>query len=345
MRSIAGFLARLAFLRCGLLRCTARTTGLWPVRRSELEGVDHLADSVAVRDPSLVDVFNEIPNVGKRRGMSKVCREVSILAREVHRVRRASPGTDSGRVRFVRSGRRGEVGLFGFRLHCEQYRAEFPGWHAAGDMVLRQRMADACEEVYVRAIERMPRVDRPGLPRDSPSMETSSACPGCGLTLPVSDWPIDRRTNASPACWQLYLSVVGHELDHLPQLGGLHQLTLDAYGAQHAGDQVPPIGTAFSLIGLHLALDEGWSGNAVRAAHQHLAANSSTWPRFVRPATRGALTIAHVAGSPTPKDHAQRVRALAASVWEAWSMEHDRVRQWANQALSAADRARLQSDR
>lgn len=189
-------------------------------------------------------------------------------------------------------------------------------------------------------------VDHQSASHDAASVaQETSACPGCGLTLPVSDWPIDRRTNASPACWQLYMTVVSHELDHLPQLGGLHQLTLDAYGAQHPGDQVPPIGTAFSLIGLHLALDHRWSGNAVRAAHQHLAKRPTPWPRFTPPATPGALTIGHVAGSPTPEEHAQRVRAWAGSVWEAWSTEHDRVRQWANQALSGADRARLQSTR
>jgi len=154
MRSIAGFLGRLALARLAFLRHGARTTRLWPVRRSELEGMNYLADSVAVGHASLVDVFDEIPNVGKRRGMSQVCGEVSILAREVHGVRRASRGTDYGRVRFGRILRRREVRLFGFRLHCEQYRAQFSGWHAACDMVLRQRMADAYEEVYVRAIER-----------------------------------------------------------------------------------------------------------------------------------------------------------------------------------------------
>jgi hypothetical protein len=198
MRAIPGFLSRLALLRLALLRRAllrhgTRTARLWPVRRRELESVDHLADSVAVGDPSLVDVFDEIPNVGKRRGMSKVCREVSILAREVHRVRRASPGTDSGRVGFGRVVRCREVRLFGFRLHREKYRAQFSGWHAACDMVLcrtggqhsgddpehlaffadrvgtldrmairesvvdrfsAKRMADGYEEVYVRAIER-----------------------------------------------------------------------------------------------------------------------------------------------------------------------------------------------
>jgi Family of unknown function (DUF5946) len=173
--------------------------------------------------------------------------------------------------------------------------------------------------------------------------DETSACPGCGLRLPVSDWPADPRSNASSACRQLYLSVLGHELSRIPQLGGHHQLTVDAYGAQHVGEQVPAIGSAFALVGLHLALDEGWSGNAVRAAHQHLAAHHTVWPRFEAPAVPGTLTIAHVAGSRTPHEHARRVRAWAASVWQAWSADHDRVREWANQTLNGAIRVRLRS--
>jgi len=170
-----------------------------------------------------------------------------------------------------------------------------------------------------------------------------SECPGCGLSLPVSDAPFDPRRNASAACWELYMTVVGHELSHIPQLGALHQLTEDAYSAQHAGARVPAIGMAFALIGLHLALDDGWSGNAVRAAHQFLAARHNEWPHFEPPSTPASLTIAHVAGSPTPEEHASRVRAWSASVWESWSAQHAAVREWADYVLDKAARARLRS--
>jgi hypothetical protein len=142
---------------------------------------------------------------------------------------------------------------------------------------------------------------------------------------------------------ELYMTVVGHELTHIPKLGRLHQLTEDAYGAQHAGPRVPAIGMAFALIGLHLVLDAGWSGTAVRAAHQYLAAHYKNWPRFTAPGQPAVLTVAHVAGSPTPEVHASRVRAWAASVWESWSTEHQAVREWANQTLDEAARARLRS--
>jgi hypothetical protein len=139
------------------------------------------------------------------------------------------------------------------------------------------------------------------------------------------------------------MTVVGHELSHIPQLGGLHQLTEDAYAAQHAGPRVPPIAMAFALIGLHLALDEGWSGTGVRSAHQYLAAHHKDWPHFAPPREPAALTIADIAGSHTPEEHASRVRAWATSVWESWSTEHLAVREWADQVLDGAARARLRS--
>jgi hypothetical protein len=100
---------------------------------------------------------------------------------------------------------------------------------------------------------------------------TFTACPGCGLELPFGDWPLDRAVNASPACWHLCTEVIANEMQNVLDLGRFHQLTVDAYGAQHAGEPTPRISTAFALIGLHLALDEGWTGTAVRAAHQYLA--------------------------------------------------------------------------
>ena len=68
--------------------------------------------------------------------------------------------------------------------------------------------------------------------------------------------------------------VQGFALHHLQLARDLHQLTVDAYAAQHAprevGVEVPPISVAYALVGLHLALDRGLSGIEVRAAHQRM---------------------------------------------------------------------------
>lgn len=163
------------------------------------------------------------------------------------------------------------------------------------------------------------------------------------MELPVGDWPLDRPTNASPACWHLYTDVAAHELHHVALLGRHHQLMVDAYGAQHAGPPSPAISTAFGLIGLHLALDEGWSGTAVRAAHQYLARRRPGWPAFSPPENPGALTIADVAASTTPGEHADHVQAWAVSVWAAWHAEQDHVRALTDAVLPPDARDRLRS--
>lgn len=161
--------------------------------------------------------------------------------------------------------------------------------------------------------------------------------------LEATDWPLGRRVNASPACWHLFSRILGFESEHLQLLGRFHQLTVDAYGAQHAGGPSPPISTAFGLIGLHLAFEHGWSGTAVRAAHQFLAGRRSTWPTFGGRRTGPMLTVADVAGATTPDEHAARVRAWARSVWDAWAPEHPRISTWVVSALppETQDRLRL----
>jgi hypothetical protein len=150
-------------------------------------------------------------------------------------------------------------------------------------------------------------------------------CPGCGVELPGSAEPWDSRSLASEACHALYGEVAGFESRHIVELGRWHQLLVDTYAAQHAGDRTPLIGTAFALIGLHLALEEGWEGLAVRDAHQDLARPYQEWPAFPAPEQRGALTVLDLALASTPEDHVERLRAWATGVWQAWVESHAAV--------------------
>jgi hypothetical protein len=168
-------------------------------------------------------------------------------------------------------------------------------------------------------------------------------CPGCGVALPGTAVPVDRRRNASPACWHLYGEVVGYELTHLAELGRLHQLTVDTYGAQHAGPSVPAIGTAFALIGLWLALEEGMGGIEVRSAHQYLAGHFSAWPTFVRPFGAAGLTVFDVASAESIEDHARLVGRWAADVWVGWRPAHDAVRRVVQERFPSAIRGSLAS--
>jgi hypothetical protein len=150
-------------------------------------------------------------------------------------------------------------------------------------------------------------------------------CPGCAVDLPGSAEPWDPRSLASEACHVLYGEVAGFESQHIVELGRRHQLLVDAYAAQHAGPLTPAIGTAFALIGLHLALEDGWDGLAVRDAHQDLARRYREWPAFTAPARRGDLTVLDLALAGTPDEHLERLRTWAADVWQAWTESHTAV--------------------
>jgi hypothetical protein len=163
-----------------------------------------------------------------------------------------------------------------------------------------------------------------------------SACPGCGLVLPGSDAPWDPRSLASEACHALYGEVAGYESQHMVELGRWHQLLVDTYAAQHAGERAPAIGTAFALIGVHLALDEGWDGLQVRDAHQGLAAAFRTWPRFGRPPSTGTKTVFDLAMASSPEEHVARLDAWATNVWASWSASHATVRELVRQRLPAS---------
>jgi hypothetical protein len=169
-----------------------------------------------------------------------------------------------------------------------------------------------------------------------PSLDAMSgwtSCPGCGLELPASGLPWDPRRNASPECWQLYGDVQGFELHHLELVRDYHQLAVDAYAAQRAprgvsGD-IPPIGIAYALVGLHLALDRGVPGVEVRAAHQRMGKPDASWPRLPAPTSTVTVTVFDVAAAgamvDSPAGHAEAVRSWAAAVWQAWALQHAAV--------------------
>jgi len=172
-------------------------------------------------------------------------------------------------------------------------------------------------------------------------MTAPTTCPGCGLELPATGVPPDPGRNASAECWQLYGEVQGYALRHLELARDTQQLGVDAYAAQHARRGAaagpPPIGVAYALVGLHLALDRGRSGLEVRATHRRMGRPDASWPSLPAPASTGSMTVFDVAVAgamvDSPAGHARALRAWAAAVWEAWSERHDTVAELAGRVL------------
>lgn len=154
---------------------------------------------------------------------------------------------------------------------------------------------------------------------------SDSICPGCGLRMPTLNVPSNQRINASPECWSLYNELTGYTV-----MRGdgefIHQHFVDTYQAQHPGTSSKPISVAFGLIGLYLACEKGYTGRQVQHMHMLLANRSKTWPSFTPPTHLGTLTIHDVLQASPGEERDAALMRWAASVWDAWNAEHERVK-------------------
>lgn len=75
----------------------------------------------------------------------------------------------------------------------------------------------------------------------------STECPGCKLKLPDHHLAAD-GFNSSGECWELFGELSVYNIERA-ELTFIHQLAVDAYGAQHSGGITKYITTFFSLVG------------------------------------------------------------------------------------------------
>jgi hypothetical protein len=109
----------------------------------------------------------------------------------------------------------------------------------------------------------------------------------------------------------------------------VHQLLVDAYGAQHPGDGARRCvqGVALSLMTLCLFLEDGVDPARGPKLHNEMA----TRPVFHRldpPVSRGQMTAADVLAAHDADEHRALVREWARQVWRAWAPHHATVRAW-----------------
>jgi Family of unknown function (DUF5946) len=155
------------------------------------------------------------------------------------------------------------------------------------------------------------------------SATATTVCPGCKAELPRSGWTGGSdRLHASAECHEVASGVLGYETEHLAALGHLHQLRIDAYGAQHCGPRTPAINTAFALNGLYMFFEHGGSGLDVRTAHTIMANTRTPWPKLTAPEQVGDLTaydVYRLAISGARVDEvADLMVAWAEQAWNAW---------------------------
>jgi hypothetical protein len=106
----------------------------------------------------------------------------------------------------------------------------------------------------------------------------------------------------------------------------IHQHVVDAYAAQHLRESPSTIGAAFALAGLYLAIERRFTGRQVQSMHVLMARTSKQWPRFDPPNDVGQLTVGDVVAVEAGPPRDEAIMRWCASVWTAWSNEHERVR-------------------
>ena len=140
----------------------------------------------------------------------------------------------------------------------------------------------------------------------------------------------DGYFNTSQECWSVFTEVIGAEFSNAALFGQVHQRTVDAYAAQHAGGPHPDKSVFIHLTGLYLVLERGIPPTSVAPFLQKLAARVHEWPHFEPPSTVWPLTIFDVA---TADDHAAAVREWSAGVWAGWGMHHEVIAQAVSEKL------------
>jgi hypothetical protein len=152
----------------------------------------------------------------------------------------------------------------------------------------------------------------------------TSICPGCALDMPRRAGALNTSYfHASPECWTVFGEVLAAEYSNAVLFGQVHQITVDAYAAQHAGGQHPDKSVGIHLSGLYLVLVRDVRPMAVAPLLHEIANSIDAWPEFPPPATTTSRTILDVALCAGDwETHVRTVREWALEVWRSWQPQH-----------------------
>ncbi|MDE2026029.1 MAG: hypothetical protein KGJ07_06040 [Patescibacteria group bacterium] len=107
----------------------------------------------------------------------------------------------------------------------------------------------------------------------------------------------------------------------------IHQHIVDAFTAQTADEHTKPIAIAFALVGLYLFLEKNFTGKQVQQTHIVMAKKKREWPKFDLPQKRGDITVMDVLNVSPGPERDDVIRKWCKSVWEAYTLDHQKVSQ------------------
>jgi hypothetical protein len=151
-------------------------------------------------------------------------------------------------------------------------------------------------------------------------------CPGCGLKLPNQHIELAHSYNAAGECYQQYSELASYTIGK-QDIDFIHQHAVDAYAAQHSGNGMKNITTAFALIGLYYAIEHGYTGRQVQRVHMLLGRQKYQWEALQPPDKSSySLTVCDVLKEPPGEHRDALLRQWMRDVWECWRHQHDWVR-------------------
>jgi hypothetical protein len=161
-------------------------------------------------------------------------------------------------------------------------------------------------------------------------------CPGCHVALPEQHADSPHRFNASGEYCQAFSDLACYTVAKQDP-AFIHQHAVDAYGAQHGGENTRPITVVFALAGLYLALEKGYNGKEVQAAHMRMARVRKDWPRLEPPEHPAKMTVLDVLREDTDEEKDAMIRLWMASVWHSWEYLHPEIRELTNSMMYPSD--------
>jgi hypothetical protein len=103
------------------------------------------------------------------------------------------------------------------------------------------------------------------------------------------------------------------------------QHVVDAQQAQTATQDNKPMGLVFSLVGLYLHVEKGFTGAEVQKAHQKLSRQKRQWPSIQLPQSRGSITAVDVMAAPAGPERDTAIDRWCDTVWKAFSDSRDAI--------------------
>lgn len=141
--------------------------------------------------------------------------------------------------------------------------------------------------------------------------------------------------HASAECWTVFGEVLAAEYSNAVLFGQVHQITVDAYAAQHAGGPHPDKSVGIHLSGLYLVFVKDVRPMAIAPMLHEIASSVDAWPKFSPPPANTSRTILDVALCAGDwETHVRTVREWAFDVWRSWHSQHRAVHEIVQRVLS-----------